>query len=240
MQTLDQILNQLRSEGGEKYKSNVVRMGIPEESSLGVPIPVIRKMGKRIGRNHRLGLDLWNSPYHEAKLLAALIIEPAETDRQVLEKLMADVASWDLCDHICKSLIIELPYYGDLIYEWAGDNRLYFKRAAFVLICAELIKFKSIEEDKIDSYLELILQNSGDSRTHVRKGINWALRDIGKFNHSCHEKAISAAWNLTESGDSDRRWIGRNALKELEKLIEVRERRRLLSSDTKVGRRNLN
>ena len=239
MKTADQIISELKQRGSEKYRKNVVRMGIPENCSIGVSTPEIRKLGKSIGVSPQLAAELWKTQYHEARLLSVLVMDIREIDPPFIEALMEDVISWDLCDHICKNLIIRMDDYEDFIFRWCNEDRVYLKRAAYCLVSTSVVKFKNIDDDRIDEYLELIRLYSDDSRLHVKKAISWALREIGKMDHASHDKALLAAHDLCESDDKNRSWVGKAALKELSKLVAIDERQRLISSSTQMGKKGL-
>lgn len=49
----------------------------------------------------------------------------------------------------------------------------------------------------------------------MKKAVNWALRNIGKRNRSCHGPALVLAEKLAASDDRTARWIGKDALREL-------------------------
>jgi len=115
MRSAKEIIEYLKQISSEKYKNNVIKLGIPEECSIGVSTGEIRKLAKKIGVSHDLAKDLWHTEYHEARLLAILIMDTKSVDFRFLDGLMKDIISWDLCDHICKNLIIKLPDYDDLI-----------------------------------------------------------------------------------------------------------------------------
>jgi 3-methyladenine DNA glycosylase AlkD len=238
MKSVDEIIVELKQRGSEKYKKNVIRMGIPENHSIGVSTSDIRKLGKSLGVSQGLATELWKTEYHEARLLSVLIMDPSQIDNLFIEKLMNDVVSWDLCDHICKNLILNQGNYEAFIFKWCNAEQIYLKRAAYCLISSSVIKFKNIDDEKIDEYIELIKLYSDDSRIHVKKAISWALREIGKMNHSSHEKAIVTAYDLCESTDKNRNWIGKTSLKELSELIAIDERKRLISVNTKMGKQN--
>lgn len=70
-----EIIREFKKLSSDKHKANVVRMGIPEDTSLGVSIANLRKLAKEIKKSNRLAYQLWNTGYHEAKLLAVLIFE---------------------------------------------------------------------------------------------------------------------------------------------------------------------
>ncbi|WP_423069635.1 DNA alkylation repair protein [Dendrosporobacter quercicolus] len=55
-----------------------------------------------MAKSNELGYALWNTGYHEAKLLAVLVFDRKTFTLQEAEQLMSHVFSWDLCDHLCK------------------------------------------------------------------------------------------------------------------------------------------
>ncbi len=233
--SVPEIIGYLKTIGTEAHKKSVGRMGVPTDMAIGIPTARIRKLGKQIGRNQKLALDLWKSGFHEAKLLAVLVAQPDKMTEAVIENWLEDVVSWDLCDHLCNNLFRHMPSCIEKIPNWARDNREFFRRAAFSLIAMLAIHQPDIADDVIELYLALIRDYASDSRNYVKKAISWALREIGKKDFSTQEKAIVLAAELCERTNRAERWVGKNALKELETLVEIPERSRLLSSHTKMG-----
>lgn len=233
------IIERLKALSSEKYKANVIKMGIPENDSLGVSTSDIRKLAKSIPNSNQTAYQLWNSNYHEAKLLAVLIFEKKKITLSEIKILINDVNSWDLCDHFCKNLIIKVPDYENLIYEWIVSNQTYIKRAAFTLIASDVIHNKKISDKTINNYLILIKNHSHDDQIHIKKAVTWALKEIGKKNFNYHEKALILAYELSENGDKTQQWIAKNALKELENLVKVEGRTRLISRNSKMSKENL-
>lgn len=234
--TCDEIIEELKANASEKYKAKVVKMGIPEEYSIGVSTAVVCAIAKKIGKSNELARELWNSGYHEAKLLAVLVFDKKTISHDEIEKLICDVQSWDLCDHLCKNLIIKLKSYGEFISNWITSTHTYKKRAAFTLIASSVVHNKTITNDTLDDYLRIIQEYSDSEQEHVRKAISWALREIGKKDFTYNKKAILLAHELKESGNKNKVWIAKDALKELETLIKVEGRGRLISSNSKMGR----
>ncbi|MNU03046.1 hypothetical protein D3C72_2469430 [compost metagenome] len=52
--------------------------------------------------------------------------------------------------------------------------------------------------------------------------MNWALRNIGKRNRTCHGPALALAEKLAASDDKTARWVGKDAVRELtsEKILK--------------------
>lgn len=105
-----EIIDYLKSEASEKYKENVIKMGIPEKFCIGVSTSTLRKFAKKLDKSNELAFELWNTHYHEARLLAVLIFDHKCLSYDQIDTLMSEVLSWDLCDHLCKNLIIKLGH----------------------------------------------------------------------------------------------------------------------------------
>lgn len=234
--TCNEIIAQLESLGSPKYKANVVKMGIPEQNSIGVSTGEIRTLAKKLGKSNEIADELWNTGYHEAKLLAVLIYDKKTVSLEKIEQLMQGVFSWDLCDHLCKNLILKIKGYENLIGKWCNHEKTYYKRAAFTLIASTIVHNKSVESEEVSSYLYMIKSYSDDEREHVKKAVSWALREIGKKDYEWQERAIIISYELKETSSKPQKWIANDALKELENLVQVEGRGRLISKDSKMGK----
>lgn len=232
----EEIIEELKKMSSDKYKANVVKLGIPEKSSIGVSTGDIRKLAKSLPKSNDLAFSLWQTGYHEAKLLAVLIFDKKSIGLEVAASLMKEVYSWDLCDHLCKNLLLKIAGYQDLIYDWCREEEIYYKRAAFTLIASAAIHEKDLSDEVIEEYLQLIRENSCDGREHVKKAVAWALKEIGKRDFGCQEKALLLAFELKQSSDKAQIWVARDALKEIENLVQVEGRTRLISADSKMGK----
>ncbi|MFK0730190.1 MAG: DNA alkylation repair protein [Gloeotrichia echinulata GP01] len=235
--SVTEIIAYLQSIGSESHKKSLGRLGVQTDNAIGVSTPTIRQLAKKVGRNQKLALDLWQAGFHETKLLAVLVADTKEMSATVVEDWLLDVVTWDLCDHLCNNLIIYMPDCVARIAVWAEDEREFFRRAAFSVIAMIMIHHKNIPDAQIDSYLALIRKYASDSRNYVKKAISWALREIGKRHFAAPEKAIILATELAQSTSSGERWVGKDALKELETLVALPERSRLVPSHTRMGRK---
>lgn len=174
------IIHQLHNLSSEKYKSHIIKMGIPALNCLGVPLQDIRQLAKTIGHSNQLGFQLWKSQYHDAKLLAVLIFEHKQMTFDDINLLFKDVISWDLYNHLCKNLIIKIKGYQLLIPQWVTSQHIYVKRAAFVLLASDVIHNKNILDSTLDTYLHFIRDYSHDEHIHIKKAISTALKETGK------------------------------------------------------------
>lgn len=115
-------------------------------------------------------------------------------------------------------------------------GQTYRKRAAFTLIASSVVHDKKLTDDMLDYYLGLIAKYSDDEREHVKKAASWALREIGKKDFNYNEKALLLAHEFAESDSKALKWIGKDAIKELETLVKAEGRGRLISSKSQMGK----
>ena len=206
----------LKSKGSKKNKAGMARFGIDTGSAFGVSMPDIREIGKTTEKNHDLALTLWDTGFHEARILAGLVDKPQWVTPDQMESWVKDFNSWDLCDQICGNLFDRTAHAHGKILEWSKREEEYVRRAAYAMIAWRSVHDKRADDGEFLPYLELIGRDAHDGRNFVKKAVNWALRQIGKRSASLHRPALSLAKELAASDDPAKRWVGKDAVKELE------------------------
>jgi 3-methyladenine DNA glycosylase AlkD len=227
---VDAVIADLRSLGSEKNRAGMARYGINTTRAFGVSVAALTPIARRLGRNHELALALWKTGYHEARLLAAFIDEPAKVTARQMDAWAADFDSWDLCDQACLKLFVKTPFAFEKIRAWVGDEREFVRRAGFSLMACTAVHGKKEPDATFIPFLDLIERQATDERNFVRKSVNWALRQIGKRSPALHRPALALAERLAASDDRTARWIGRDAVKELS------DPRQIERVDRKAGR----
>ena len=201
--------------------------GIKDDNALGVKIPLLRQLAKKIGKNHELALELWKTKIHEARILAVFIDDPKKVTENQFDSWVSDFNSWDICDQCC-GLLIRTPYALSKIEVYSNAKEEFVKRTAFVLMCALVIYDKKAKDELFYHFIELIEREAWDNRNFVRKAVNWALRQIGKRNDNLRIKAIESAERILNQDSKSAKWIANDALRELrsEKTISYVNRRK--------------
>ncbi len=209
------ILDILATKGDKKTIDMYRRFGINAKNALGVRMPQIRSIAKTMLNSTEFADSLWNTGIHEARLLATIIANPASHDESMMDRWIADVHSWDLCDQCCINLFCRSPHAWSKRYDWVRRNEEFVKRAGFSLSATLAVHDKTAPDDNFQSALMDIADYGIDSRKLVRKAANWSLRQIGKRNLSLYTSALELANDLLEQGSRDAEWIAKDALREL-------------------------
>jgi 3-methyladenine DNA glycosylase AlkD len=212
---IEQLIEHLRSHANPANVAGMARYGINSEGTLGVPVHVLRRMAKEAGRNHELAEQLWKSGIHEARIIATLIDDPALVTSSQMDRWARDLDSWDVCDHACHNLFRYSPLAFAKAKKWAGASREFVRRAGFSMMAGLAVKALDASDQQFDAFLPLIAEAASDDRNMVKKGVNWALRQIGKRNRRLHKLAIAAAEEIRQQDSRSARWIAADALREL-------------------------
>ena len=210
-----EVIKKLKLFSRSENVKGMARFGINPKNTYGIPIPVLRKLAKEIGKNHKLAKELWESGIHEARILASIIDEPQKVTEKQMEKWVKDFDSWDVCDQVCFNLFDNTEFSYKKIFEWSRRKQEFVKRTAFALIACLAFHNKKMTDKEFEQFFSIIKKESIDDRNFVKKAVNWAIRQIGKRNMSLNKKAIKLAKEIQKIDSKSAKWIAADAIKEL-------------------------
>lgn len=211
----DSLIAELEAHANPANVAGMARYGISTAQTLGVPIPVLRGMARRAGKDHRLAVQLWASGIHEARILATMVAEPERLTDAQMDRWAGDFDSWDVCDQACQNLFRYTPLANGKVVQWSSASGEFVRRAGFALMAALAAQRNQIPDARFEAFLKLIAAAATDERNMVKKAANWALRQIGKRNPRLLKKAIAAAERIDRLASRAAHWIAKDALREL-------------------------
>ena len=214
--TRSEILQKLASRPDPGAVEGMARYGIVAKKVYGGwSTPALKKLAREIGRNHALAQQLWASEIHEARALATLIEEPEKVSKRQMDNWAKDFDNWAVCDGACINVFRYTRFAYTKCVEWSARPEEFVKRAAFALMAGLAVADKAATDEVFRKFLPLIKRAAADERNMVKKGVNWALRQIGKRNTRLNRTAIAAAEEIHGLDSSAARWIASDALREL-------------------------
>jgi len=220
------VLRELRSLGTKRNVEGMARFGIVAKDVYGVSKPKLDELARKIGRNHSLGLALWKTGNHDARILAGLVAEQRLVTNKQMERWVRDFDNWDVCDGTCCHLFVFAAPAWRKAHSWSRRKKEFEKRAGFALAAFLACHDKKAPDAEFRKYLEVIEREAWDERNFVRKAVNWALRNIGKRNLSLNRASIASAQRIAMQDSRTAHWIAADALREL-KSEAVQTRLRL-------------
>ena len=205
----------LEQHATKKTRDGMARFGIPSTNALGVTVGDMRKYAKTIGKDHALAERLWKTGVYEARFMAAFVDDPAAVTPAQMEGWAGDFDSWAVCDTVCFALFDRTPHAWKKVHAWAGARPEFKRRGAFALLWALSVHDKKAPDAPFLACLPLIEAGALDERDYVKKGVDMALRTLGKRNPTLRRAAIELATRLRDASEGAQAWVGRSTLREL-------------------------
>ncbi len=201
----EQIVNKLRQLGNSDiaaHSQKFFKTGPGEygegDRFLGIRVPAIRKCAREY-RSISLQdtLELLKSPFHEARLLALLILVAkypsanATTEQKAIYRSYLShtefINNWDLVDCSAEHIVGAYLFSRDRkpIYRLVRSGSLWERRIG-VMSTFHFVK----REDFSDTLAiaELLLHDREDL---IHKAVGWMLREVGKRNRKSEERFLT-------------------------------------------------
>jgi 3-methyladenine DNA glycosylase AlkD len=209
------VLAELHRLANPSNVAGMARFGIDGKNLLGISMVQLRVLAKQSGCDHAVAEALWSSGLFEARILAGLVAEPAKVTRRQANAWAKDFENWADCDSLCLHLFRKTPFAHELAVAWSHRREELVKRASFTMMATLAVHDKAADDEVFRGYLRRVREESNDDRHNVKKGVNWALRQIGKRNRVLNRDAIHMATVIKKQDSRAARWIASDALREL-------------------------
>ncbi len=213
--TLTEVVDRLKSLANPENVAGMKRFGVGGQHTLGISIPVLRRMAREIGHDHRIAAGLWATGMHEARILASMVEDPSAVKEGQMDAWVADFDSWDVVDQTCMNLFEKMPQAWSKAIEWAHRESEFEKRAGFALMACLAWHDKKSPPARFEPFFRVIEERSDDGRNFVKKAASWALRNMGKRDTVLNVMAIQTALRIEKRGTRAARWVAGDTLKEL-------------------------
>ena len=209
------VLARLERAGTKATRDGMARYGIVSPKAYGVTVAQLRRFAREIGTDHTLALDLWETGWYEARMLACFIADADALTVREMDRWARDFDNWAITDTACFSLFDQSPHSWGRVDQWCRRKDEFVRRAGFALLASIALHDKSGEEAAYRKRLTLVEEFANDDRNFVKKGVSWALDAIGRRSASLNREALALARKLAASADPGERWVGKDALRKL-------------------------
>src|SRR6516162_5424942 len=129
--TCRRCLGELRRLGCRRNVQGMARFGIRAKTVYGVAKPKMDRLARRIGKDHQLALELWDSGVHDARILAGLVDQADLVTSRQMSRWVRDFDNWDVCDGTCCHLFVDAKPAWPKAFAWTSRKKEFEKRAGF-------------------------------------------------------------------------------------------------------------
>jgi 3-methyladenine DNA glycosylase AlkD len=187
----EEVLRRLESLGTAQNRKIYRRHGAGEKL-FGVSFANLEKLKKEIKVDHELAQQLWASGNHDARVLAAMIADPAATGLQLLNAWKRDLDGYIVTD-IFSGFVEKTAHARKRMELWTRSKEELTGRAGWLLLARIARNDESLPDSYFLPYLETIERTIHTSKNRVRDAMNSALIAIGIRSSALEKKAIAAA-----------------------------------------------
>ena len=220
---VDDVVDWLKRTGSPRQAAALARYGLPTTNAYGISVAALRAYAKKIGTDHALAMQLWDSGSLDARLLASFVADARQLTRSQMNAWCRDFDNWGTTDTACFALFDRSPLAWKMVAPWARQKGEFQKRAGFVMIACLAAHDKAAPDAAFMKFFPMIEGAASDDRNFVKKGVSWALRHLGHRSPKLHAAAIKTATRLSKSAHATERWVGRDALRDITRPAVIRK-----------------
>ena len=122
--TKTEVIALLRENKNERGIIHWKKLGHKELKSFGIGLTQLRKLAKKVGRDHDLALELWNSDVYDARVIGTLIDEPKKMTRDQAES-QVDELGFGMLAHVycsCDATLPKASFARELAIDWMDST----------------------------------------------------------------------------------------------------------------------
>ena len=192
--TLGQIMQELKSYGNEQSRKIYTNHGATGDM-FGVKVGDMKKIVKKVKKNHELSLQLFATGNADAQYLAGLIADEKKIRKEELQQ-WAEQSNWYMVsEYAVANVCAETSYGWELALQWIESDN---KRVASAGWSALSGIISTIDNDKLDvdtikSLLFRVKNEIHEAHNRVRYTMNNFVIGVGCYIEELHEESVIVA-----------------------------------------------
>jgi 3-methyladenine DNA glycosylase AlkD len=194
MNTAKDILEELRPLGSAGYKKVLFNHGV-KEPVFGVKISELKKIQKRVKKDYRLALDLYDTGVYDAMYLAGLIADDARMTKKDLERWVKKAGTGPLSGSTVPWVAAGSPRGWELALEWIDSPEAGTAAAGWATL-GSLVSIKpdaELDVAALKQLLKRVERTIGEAGDCVRYQMNHFLIAVGCYVAPLTELATTTA-----------------------------------------------
>lgn len=186
--TVKEALAQLEAKGNASVRKRNHRLGA-DENQFGVQLGDIRKIAATIKTDHKLALALWKTGNLDARLLAILVMAPAELSAKELDAMVREARIPQLADWLNSYVVKDHPDNDALRDKWMKADDPWAARSGWSLTAGRVAR----RPEGLD--LSALLDRLADEMPTADPATQWTMNNclagIGIHHPSLRKRAIA-------------------------------------------------
>ena len=189
--TKSEVIEELKNYGNETTKRIFINHGA-REPFFGVKVQDLKKIVKKIRKDYKLSLGLYDTGNSDAMYLAGLIADEKAMTKQDLQKWVKGAYWYMISDYTVPWIAAESNFGEELAMEWIESDQEFIASAGWSTL-SNLVALKPDSELNINILINLL--NKVEKEIHsaqnrVRYSMNGFVIAVGSYVKELTKKAI--------------------------------------------------
>lgn len=167
--------------------------GVTYKLNWGVPLPHLKQMAQKYGKNYELAIELWKENIRECKILATLIMPAEKMLPELVDVWMEQLQTQEMAELLAYNLLQYLSFAPVLAYEWVASDRTLWQITGYNLLARLFSNKQEPNERGINEFLDQVQATlEGDNAPLKHAAYNCLLRfcDLGDDYEQLARKAL--------------------------------------------------
>jgi len=189
--TLHEVMRELEAMGNEQTKKIFLRHGA-KEPFFGVKVGDLKKIVKKVKKDHELSLELYATGNSDAMYLAGLIADEKQITKEQLQNWTEKAFWYMISEYTVPWITAEIRYGHELGMEWIESDEERFASAGWATL-ANLVSIKTNDDldiKELDTLLDCISKTIKYAPNRVRYTMNGFVIAVGSYVPELTETAI--------------------------------------------------
>jgi 3-methyladenine DNA glycosylase AlkD len=195
--TFEEIMQFLKEHENPDSKQVLMRHGA-RDPFYGVRIGDLKKVVKKVKKNHELAMRLYATGNSDAMYLAGLIADETRMSKQDLQEWVKDAYWYMLSEVAVADVAAETPYWNELAKEWMDSDEEMIACAGWGTYSAAVSTRPNEELDfeEISGLLDVVERSLHSAPNRVRYDMNHFVICVGSYIPELSEKAKRVAESI--------------------------------------------
>jgi len=192
-----EIVKELKALGSESIKKVLLKHGI-QEPLFGVKVEELKKIQKRIKKDHQLALDLYDTGIYDAMYLAGLIADDLKMTKKNLQHWVEKATCIALCGSTVSWVAAESHYGWDLALEWIESKEEKVAATGWGTL-SSLVGIKDdadLDLAELKKLLQRVQKTLPKEPNRVRHAMNGFVIAVGTYVKPLSDLALKTAQKI--------------------------------------------
>ena len=195
--TLKQIKRSFHTRMNGVASQSMRQKGLDYKVNWGVALPHLREMAAEYQPSYSLAVELWKENIRECKILATMLMPPAEMPEQLVELWMEQTKTQEIAEMAVFNLYQHLDYAPQMAFRWIASDDSIRQLSGYQLLACLFGKGLIPDTRGVNEYIDQVKVTLAGTDTAVSHA---AMNSVNRFCQLGPEYEQIASKALSEYG----------------------------------------